>query len=100
MPVEQADMLIGDALMQMHDGIHPTTRFMHVASGKVTHEHISSLKNRLHEKLVSISRDLFLDMLEEYGADFTDMEKAYGEYNAFARVPEQDEYFAWYDNCR
>lgn len=93
-------MLIGDALRQMCDGIHGTTRFMHVMGIDVKQEHISVLKNRLQEEIDEISRDEFLDRLEEIGASFSDMERVYGEYNSFARALDAEEYFAWFNHDR
>lgn len=100
MPVEHSDMVLGDAMMQMCDGIHGTSVFMHVSGNTVKHEHISAARNRMQERLVTISREIFLDMLEDIGASFNDMEKVYGEYNSFAKSPEREEYFAWYNNDR
>lgn len=93
-------MLIGDILMQVCDGIHGSTRFMRVKDGIVRQEHISVLKDRLQETVERMGRDEFLDMLEEKGASFSDMERVYGEYNSFARTEDSTEYFAWFDNDR
>jgi len=100
MPVEHSDMVLGDAMMQMCDGIHGTSVFMHVSGNTVKNEHISAIRNRMQERLVTISREIFLDMLEDIGASFNDMEKVYGEYNSFAKSPDREEYFAWYNHDR
>ena len=92
------EMVFGDALMQMCDGIHRPHSFMYVQDGKVTYRSIRDAKELLRVEIKKMHRDEFLEYLESIGADFCDMEKVYGEYNSFAKTSEGNIYFAWYNN--
>lgn len=96
-----ADMVLADALMQMNDGIHQCTVYMRVKAGEITYPALRDTREGLDRALRRISRDAFLEMLEECLAPVSAMEKCYGEYNSFA-VSEEDsnDYYAWYDNDR
>lgn len=96
----QREMLFGDAMMQMCDGIHRPHNFMHVVNGKVTYRSVRAAKELMCVEIKKVTRDEFLDYLEESGADFSDMEKVYGEYDSFAKKSDGSEYFAWYNNDR
>jgi len=93
-------MLFGDAMVQMCDGIHRPHSFMHVTGGQVTYRDIRSAKGLMQVKLEKVTRERYLEHLEEIGADFSDMEKVYGEYDSFAVSEDGEAYFAWYNNDR
>lgn len=93
-------MKFADALVQMCDGIHRPHSFMHVVSGKVTYRGVRSAKELLGTEIEPMGRDAFLEYLEAIGADFSDMEKVYGEYDSFAKSSDGTAYFAWYNNDR
>lgn len=93
-------MKFADALVQMCDGIHRPHSFMHVVSGKVAYRGVRSAKELLGTEIEPMGRDAFLEYLEDIGADFSDMEKVYGEYDSFAKSSDGTAYFAWYNNDR
>lgn len=93
------EMVLADAMMQMCDGIHRTTKLMTLnKDGKIVYLELDQLKDSMGLGLERISRKDFLDRIDAAGATDGDMERAYGEYNSFAVVPETGELFAWYNN--
>lgn len=94
------EMVFGDALMQMCDGIHRPHSFMCIVDNKVTYRHVRAAKELMRVEIKKMGRDEFLEHLEEIGASFSDMEKVYGEYNSFAKASDGTAYFAWYNNDR
>lgn len=99
--MEPANIVLTDALMQMCDGIHRTSRFMRIDSlGEVHMEDISYIKSHMGLNLVTVGRVEILDRMDECGARDIDMERMYGEFNTFAKTCDGNEYFAWYNNDR
>ncbi len=94
------EMLFGDAMMQMCDGIHRPHSFMHIVDDKVTYRNVRAAKELMQVEIKKMTRDEFLEHLEEIGASFGDMEKVYGEYDSFAKASDGTAYFAWYNNDR
>ena len=95
-----SEMLFGNAMMQMCDGIHRPHSFMHIVDDKVTYRAVRSAKELMQVEIKQMNRDEFLEHLEEIGASFNDMEKVYGEYDSFAKSSDGTAYFAWYNNDR
>lgn len=95
------DMVLADALMQMNDGIHSCTSYMRVKAGEIIYPTLRDTREGLDRALRRISREEFLEMLEDAGAPDSALEKCYGEYNSFAvSVEDSNDYYAWYDNDR
>lgn len=102
MPSElQPDLSLGDAMMQMNDGIHPTFNYMHVVGLSVKTESLKDRRSGFEQGLKLITREDFIEHLEDIGAGDSAFEKCYGEFNTFAiAVDRENEYFAWYNNDR
>ena len=89
-----------EAVMQMRDGIHRAHNFMRANGGAVTYVGVGEAKHLAETEIVRVTRDDMEEYLETNGADFRDLEKLYGEYNAFAKTTDGNTYFAWYDYDR
>lgn len=100
MAMDRTDMLLGDALVQMCDGIHGPGKIMQVDDTGVHYHPISYAKDRMKQELTILTRDAFIEAIEEKNASFSDIEKAYGLYDSFAMTTDGKEYFAWYNNGR
>lgn len=101
MAIDGPEMVIADAMMQMCDGIHHTTKMMSLGKDKkIAYLELDQLKDDMGKKLTRLSRKDFLDRIEVAGATDGDMERVYGEYNSYAIAPETGELFAWYNNDR
>ena len=101
MAIDEPEMVIADAMMQMCDGIHHTTKMMSLGKDKkIAYLELDQLKDDMGKQLTRLNRKDFLDRIEAAGATDGDMERVYGEYNSYAIAPDTGELFAWYNNDR